>query len=343
MYIYVDNTHSLAKKEEVSEQELHSYVQLMFSQEANIGEMEMDGILALWKEKGMTSHDCVFRLRKILQMKKIGHGGTLDPDAEGVLPICIGKGVKVIEYLVDSGKTYEGEVTLGFSTTTEDISGEIVAESRMSSMLATSEIDEAMKVFVGEITQIPPMYSAVKVNGKRLYEYAREGISVSRPKRKVNILSFDRISEPIFNEKEGTQSFRFCVECGKGTYIRTLAVDLGKRLGLESHLSNLTRIKSAGLNYYEAHTLGEIEEAVKTGIFEEFLFPIEIGIADFPQIDLNDELYQKVKNGARLVYSELGLISRLNSQIALFYRKKLISIYQNHPEKEGILKPSKVF
>jgi tRNA pseudouridine55 synthase len=223
------------------------------------------------------------------------------------------------------------------------MSGEIIAESRMDSMLATSEIDAVMKMFVGEITQIPPMYSAVKVNGKCLYEYAREGISIERSKRKAHILSFDRTSEPIFDEKEGTQSFRFRVECGKGVYIRTLAVDLGKKLGLESHLSDLTRTKSAGINYYETHALDEVEEAVKAGIFEEFLFPIEIGVADFPRIDLNDELYQKVKHGARLAWNELGLTSRLNSLIALFYREKLISIYQNHPEKEGILKPSKVF
>ncbi len=140
----------------------------------------MDGILPLWKERGMTSHDCVFKLRKILHTKKIGHGGTLDPDVEGVLPICVGKGTKVIEYMVDSGKTYEGEITLGFATTTEDVSGEIVEKKPVTTPLSTEQIDQAMAEMTGEITQIPPMFSAVKVNGKRLYEYGGLKWSVAK-------------------------------------------------------------------------------------------------------------------------------------------------------------------
>ena len=157
----------------------------------------MDGILPLWKERGMTSHDCVFKLRKILHTKKIGHGGTLDPDVEGVLPICVGKGTKVIEYMVDSGKTYEGEITLGFATTTEDVSGEIVEKKPVTTPLSTEQIDQAMAEMTGEITQIPPMFSAVKVNGKRLYEYARNGEEVERPQRKAMIYSFERTSDPF--------------------------------------------------------------------------------------------------------------------------------------------------
>ncbi len=122
----------------------------------------MDGLLTLWKERGMTSHDCVFKLRKILHTKKIGHGGTLDPDVDGVLPICIGKATKVIEYLTDSGKIYVGEITLGFSTTTEDRSGERVETKPVDMSLSEEKIDEVMASFIGEITQIPPMYSAVK-------------------------------------------------------------------------------------------------------------------------------------------------------------------------------------
>ncbi len=122
----------------------------------------MDGLLPLWKERGMTSHDCVFKLRKILHTKKIGHGGTLDPDVDGVLPICIGKATKVIEYLTDSGKIYVGEITLGFSTTTEDRSGERVETKPVDMSLSEEKIDEVMASFIGEITQIPPMYSAVK-------------------------------------------------------------------------------------------------------------------------------------------------------------------------------------
>lgn len=215
----------------------------------------MDGILPLWKERGMTSHDCVFKLRKILHTKKIGHGGTLDPDVEGVLPICVGKGTKVIEYMVDSGKTYEGEITLGFATTTEDVSGEIVEKKPVTTPLSTEQIDQAMAEMTGEITQIPPMFSAVKVNGKRLYEYARNGEEVERPQRKAMIYSFERTSEPIFNESAQTQSWRFKVVCGKGTYVRTLSVDTGKKLGYPAHMSDLTRTASGGLQAAQCLTL----------------------------------------------------------------------------------------
>jgi tRNA pseudouridine55 synthase len=302
----------------------------------------LNGILALWKEKGVTSHDCVFRLRKILRTKKIGHGGTLDPDVEGVLPICIGQGTKVIEYLVDVGKTYEGEVTLGFATTTEDASGAVVAESRLLRPVANQEIDQAVQFFIGEITQIPPIYSAVKVNGKCLYEYARANQSVERLTRKVQIFSFERISDPTFDKQKGIQSFKFRVECGKGVYIRTLAVDLGKKLGYAAHMSALIRTKAAGLNYYEAHTLKEIEEVMANGNLSEFLFPIEVGVAAFSRIDLTADLYQKVKNGARLIYEEIGLVSSPTSLLALFYNEKVVALYQKHPEKKRMIKPKKV-
>ena len=138
------------------------------------------GIINLKKEAGMTSHDAVFRLRRLLREKKIGHGGTLDPDVVGVLPIAVGKATRVLEYMTDSGKVYEGEVTLGFSTTTEDSSGVLVAKTPVSKELSEAEVDEAIASLLGDITQIPPMYSAVKVNGKKLYEYARAGQTVER-------------------------------------------------------------------------------------------------------------------------------------------------------------------
>ena len=188
----------------------------------------MDGILPLWKEKGMTSFDCVYKVRKLLKTKKVGHSGTLDPEVDGVLPICIGKATKVVEYLHESNKVYQGEITLGFSTETEDAHGEIVSSSPIEIPFSIQEIDEKMQNFIGEITQIPPMYSAVKVNGKRLYEYARAGEEVERPVRKATIYNFRRISEPVYNEETKTQSWMFEVSCSKGTYVRTLSVDLGK-------------------------------------------------------------------------------------------------------------------
>lgn len=302
----------------------------------------MEGLLPLWKERGMTSHDCVFKLRKILHTKKIGHGGTLDPDVDGVLPICIGKATKVIEYLTDSGKTYKGEITLGYSTTTEDKSGEIVEQRAVTEALAEEQVDEAMAAFVGEITQIPPMYSAVKVNGRRLYEYARNNETVERPVRKAEIYRFERTSEIIWSKEAGTVSWRFEVECGKGTYVRTLAVDTGSKLGYPAHMSDLTRTASAGMDESQAMTLAEVASYMENGTIEEYLLPIETGVAKFKQVDIDETVWQKVKNGMRLDYQVFGLSEMPSEEIALFYQGKVVSIYQPNPKEKNKLKPSKV-
>ncbi|WP_430603708.1 tRNA pseudouridine(55) synthase [Enterococcus sp. DIV0724b] len=302
----------------------------------------MDGILPLWKEAGMTSHDCVFKLRKILHTKKIGHGGTLDPDVSGVLPICIGKGTKVIEYMVDSGKTYEGQITLGFSTSTEDASGETVERVTLSKPFSTEEIDAAMQTMTGEITQIPPMFSAVKVNGKRLYEYARNGEEVERPVRKAMIYSFERTNEPEFDREKGTQSWRFKVVCGKGTYVRTLSVDTGLVLGVPAHMSDLTRTASGGLTAEQSLTLAQVAAIMEQNTISETLLPIETAIEHFPRIDLSAALYQKVKNGVRLTPAELSLNEMPEDLVALFYQDQVVSLYMAHPTKQNILKPSKV-
>ncbi|NMP58886.1 tRNA pseudouridine(55) synthase TruB [Enterococcus mundtii] len=302
----------------------------------------MEGLLPLWKERGMTSHDCVFKLRKILHTKKIGHGGTLDPDVDGVLPICIGKATKVIEYLTDSGKTYKGEITLGYSTTTEDKSGEIVEQRAVTEALTEEQVDEAMAAFVGEITQIPPMYSAVKVNGRRLYEYARNNETVERPVRKAQIYRFERTSEILWSKEAGTVSWRFEVECGKGTYVRTLAVDTGSKLGYPAHMSDLTRTASAGMDESQAITLAEVASYMENGTIEEYLLPIETGVAKFEQVDIDETVWQKVKNGMRLDYQVFGLSEMPSEEIALFYQGKVVSIYQPNPKEKNKLKPSKV-
>lgn len=294
----------------------------------------MEGLLPLWKERGMTSHDCVFKLRKILHTKKIGHGGTLDPDVDGVLPICIGKATKVIEYLTDSGKTYKGEITLGYSTTTEDKSGEIVEQRAVTEALTEEQVDEAMAAFVGEITQIPPMYSAVKVNGRRLYEYARNNETVERPVRKAQIYRFERTSEILWSKEAGTVSWRFEVECGKGTYVRTLAVDTGSKLGYPAHMSDLTRTASAGMDESQAITLAEVVSYMENGTIEEYLLPIETGVAKFKQVDIDETVWQKVKNGMRLDYQVFGLSEMPSEEIALFYQGKVVSIYQPNPKEK---------
>src|SRR5690606_17020001 len=147
----------------------------------------MDGILPLWKPAGMTSHDCVVKLRRILKTKKIGHTGTLDPGVEGVLPMCIGRATKIAQFVTEMGKSYRAEVTIGIATTTEDADGEIVSQKKVDKTFTRDEIEKVLASLTGEIEQIPPMYSSVKVKGRPLYEYARKGIEVERPRRKVNI------------------------------------------------------------------------------------------------------------------------------------------------------------
>lgn len=291
----------------------------------------LSGMINVKKEAGMTSHDVVFRLRKILREKKIGHGGTLDPDVVGVLPIALGKGTRLIEFMQEEGKAYEGEVTLGFSTTTEDASGEVVATTPVPNSLTEEQIDEVMKSFVGTITQVPPMYSAVKVNGRKLYEYARAGQEVERPERQVVIHSFERTSPLVFEGDLARFSFR--VKCGKGTYVRTLSVDLGAKLGLASHMSRLVRTSSSGLTIDEALTLAQIEEKVADNDWS-FLLPIERGVGDLPQIEVSQEVKTEISYG-RFVQLERG-----EALIAAFYEEKIIAILE---KREGLYKPRKVF
>lgn len=302
----------------------------------------MDGILPLWKERGMTSHDCVFKLRKILHMKKIGHGGTLDPDVAGVLPICIGKGTKVIEFLTAMGKSYEGEITLGFSTTTEDASGELVQASPIEYPFSEQEIDQAMAQLAGEITQIPPMYSAVKVNGRRLYDYARNNETVERPKRVVSIQSFKRSSKAVYDSQRKIQSWRFEVDCGKGVYVRTLAVDTAKLLGVSGHMSDLTRTQSAGFTQEQAVSLKQVEKAVQKNCLAEIILPIEYGVQMFKRVDIDEQLWQKVRNGMRLSYESFDLREMPQETIALFYQNQVVSLYQPNLKEVGQLKPLKV-
>ena len=300
----------------------------------------MDGILPLWKEKGMTSFDCVYKVRKLLKTKKVGHSGTLDPEVDGVLPICIGKATKVVENLHEANKVYQGEITLGFSTETEDAHGEIVASSPIKNPFSIQEIDEKMQSFIGEITQIPPMYSAVKVNGKRLYEYARAGEEVERPVRKAMIYDFRRISEPVYNEESKTQSWKFEVSCSKGTYVRTLSVDLGKALGVEAHMSLLTRVKSGPFQTDDCITLEELNELAQQDKAQEALKPVDLVFKDYPRMDLTQEEFIRFKNGAILSRSEFP---QIEAPTACYYEGQLVSIYGLHPIKKGLLKPIKMF
>ncbi|WP_010282329.1 tRNA pseudouridine(55) synthase TruB [Bacillus timonensis] len=300
----------------------------------------MDGILLLNKPKGMTSHDCVFKVRKLVKMKKVGHTGTLDPDVSGVLPVCLGRATKIVEYVTAANKTYEGEVTLGFSTTTEDASGEIVGEKRVDREIMKEEVVNVLHSLTGEIIQTPPMYSAVKVNGKRLYEYARKGIVIDRPSRNITIHKLELISD--INQNDQTVSFRFRVTCSKGTYVRTLAVQMGEKLGYPSHMSDLRRTSSGEFTLEQCITLDELEHIVKTGTIQEHLLSIEGALSHLLKFTINDKVAEKVKNGSVLPVPEELHDLRIGEPIAILHDEKILAIYQRHPDKPQLIKPIKV-
>lgn len=324
----------------------------------------LNGILNVYKEAGWTSFDVVAKLRCILKTKKIGHGGTLDPSVTGVLPIAVGKSTRLLEYMEAAGKIYEGQLTIGFSTETEDADGAIVNQTPVKNNLTESEIDSAMSRFVGKIKQIPPMYSAVKINGKKLYEYARAGQTIERPAREITIKSFVRTSPIDWNKEEGLVTFSFKVECSKGTYVRTLAVDLADSLGYAGHMSKLQRTASNGLLIKDAIKLSKIEEIQESGKLSTILYPAEYAVSDLPRVNLTTVQFDMARVGKKFAQSDwtnevetadssvnktkqqeylLTDLSLLTTEkFAAFYNDKLVAVYMKHPEKEGIWKPNKV-
>ncbi|MED3724959.1 tRNA pseudouridine(55) synthase TruB [Priestia filamentosa] len=298
----------------------------------------MEGIIVIDKPKGMTSHDCVFKLRKILRTKKIGHTGTLDPEVTGVLPMCVGRATKVVEYLTASSKTYEGEVTFGRSTTTEDVWGEVVEEREVTETFTKERIETVFESLTGTIVQTPPMYSAVKVNGKRLYEYARNGESVERPSREVTIEKLEIIEE---NLTGAFPTVRFRVTCSKGTYVRTLAVMMGEALGYPAHMSYLRRIGSGAFTEEDCVTLEELSKAAEEGTVDKYFLSIEKALSHLPKWTINDTLAKKVKNGAVLSRpEEISIDTPL--WLVLNEEGKLLALYKHHETKEGKIKPAKI-
>lgn len=299
----------------------------------------MNGILPLWKERGMTSHDCVFKLRKILKTKKVGHTGTLDPGVEGVLPICIGSATKIAEYLTDAGKSYEAIVSIGRSTTTEDAEGEIVEEDDSFKTITKEQLEMALQRLTGEIEQTPPMYSAVKVNGKKLYEYARKGEIIERPTRKVTIYSLQLLdNQEQFEGKEVT--FRIRIACSKGTYIRTLAVQIGECLGYPAHMASLVRTSSGTFLKEHCVTLSEVEDAMVNEKISEYILPLEFALSHFPFIEIDETNKKQILNGQVLPKHEL---LEQHDKIVYSMNEKALAVYIVHPTKPGLMKPEKMF
>ncbi|OZM58615.1 tRNA pseudouridine(55) synthase TruB [Lottiidibacillus patelloidae] len=298
---------------------------------------QYNGVLPLHKPRGMTSHDCVAIIRRMLKTRKVGHTGTLDPEVNGVLPICIGKATKIVQYVTDFPKEYEAEISLGKSTTTEDQTGETVEEVAVTNSFTKEEINAVLQKFTGEITQIPPMYSAVKVNGRKLYEYARAGETVERPERTIKIHNIELLDNTeIFSGNPLTFSIR--VACSKGTYIRTLATDIGKALGYPAHMSSLVRTASGPFTLEDTFTFEQLEELLKEDN-HGFLVSVEEALKHFPKWVVNDKLALKISNGAVLEITE-----DLPEKFVVYDESgRCLAIYQKHPTKTGLIKPEKVF
>ncbi|KRO04989.1 tRNA pseudouridine synthase B [Levilactobacillus paucivorans] len=299
----------------------------------------MNGIIPLYKERGLTSFDCVAKLRHILHTKKVGHSGTLDPSVDGVLPICIGSATKVVPYLMGSGKIYRGTLTLGLATTTEDLDGDVIDRQPLTTAFTADQLIQAAAALTGTIQQTPPMYSAVKVNGRKLYEYARAGETVERPTRTITVTRFDLTTPGDFDAEQGTQTVAFEIACSKGTYVRTLAVDLGRQLGVPAVMASLTRIKSGGFTLDQAVTLDEVAAAMAAEDLSPILRPIDYALTQYPHVALSERLWGLVKNGVFLDQAQVGSTEPI---VALSYAGATKCLYQFLPEKQQY-KPLKMF
>lgn len=248
----------------------------------------INGIVNVYKEVGFTSHDVIAKLRGILKQRKIGHTGTLDPDATGVLPVCLGKATKLCDILTETDKTYEVVLKLGLTTDTQDISGTTLKRHEVN--VDTEEVIRCIQSFVGEYMQIPPMYSALKVNGKKLYELAREGKEVERKPRKVVFREIEiiGISLPQVTLK---------VTCSKGTYIRTLCHDIGERLGCGGCMESLIRTKVGIFEIEDSRTLCEIEAIMRNGKIDELVRTIDSMFLQLPAITMKAEHDSRIYNG----------------------------------------------
>ncbi len=232
----------------------------------------MNGVINIYKEKGYTSHDVVAKLRGILKMKRIGHTGTLDPEAEGVLPVCIGTATKLCDMLTDKIKQYRAVICFGIATDTEDMTGKIIQE--LSVTVGEAELQTVLQQFIGSYEQIPPMYSAIKIDGKKLYEIAREGKVIERKGRLVTIHSIELQSISL-DEQQHLLEAEITVTCGKGTYIRSLCRDIGEALGTCACMKSLIRTKSDDFEITNSIKLSEVEQYVATGKIEKYILPVE--------------------------------------------------------------------
>lgn len=257
------------------------------------------GIIIVNKERGLTSHQVIAKLRRILRQTEIGHTGTLDPEAEGVLVVGLGQATRSFSFLDESVKTYRAEVILGQRTETQDASGRIITE-HLKTNVSLEILTQAIKELTGDIRQIPPMYSAVKINGQKLYDLARQGVTVERNARPITVYSW--VIEGPKSNYGFKESFVSVISCSKGTYIRTLIDDLGERLGCGAHMGSLLRLQSGIFQLEQGITLDQISDLVKEGRLNERIISITDALKHLPSIYLEQEDLIKVNNGGKLSF-----------------------------------------
>lgn len=300
----------------------------------------MDGIINVYKERGYTSFDVVAKLRGILHERRIGHTGTLDPEAEGVLPVCVGQATKACELLLDKDKEYEAVILFGMETDTQDITGKILSNRVVTA--DAKEAEQALLSFVGTYQQIPPMYSALKVNGRKLCELAREGKTVERAPRPVTIYSikiletiFSQISERSISDEN---TIRFLVTCSKGTYIRTLCEDVGRKLGCGGCMKSLKRTRVSSFLESESYTLSEIERIDKDGRIGEILMPIDRLFLSYPVLRMRAGADKSLHNGNKLYPGEVFLEAKEEGMEASFRvydsSGKFYALYRYDPAQD---------
>jgi len=297
---------------------------------ASLRKQRISGILNLDKPAGMTSHDVVARVRHLLGIRKVGHAGTLDPMATGVLLICLGQATRVAEYLMRSDKIYRAEIRLGVTTDTHDAEGQVIKTAKVN--VGEEEVREALASFVGQIEQVPPMYSALKREGIPLYRLARKGIVVERKPRTVKVHRIKLLdwSPPLVTIE---------VTCSPGTYIRALARDLGERLGCGAHLAALTRLASGRFTLDEAVSLDKLAEAAAQGRWQELLHPLDAALQDFPAVTLDEAAERRVRFGQQVAIEHSGPEPFCR---AYSTRGELVALLRYDPQT-GLWQPKKVF
>lgn len=297
----------------------------------------INGIINIFKEKNFTSHDVVAKMRGILKQKKIGHTGTLDPDATGVLLVCLGNATKLCDIITDRTKEYEAEMLFGVTTDTQDISGKVIKTSDV--IPSDEEIKKSIEKFSKSYMQLPPMYSALKVNGKKLVDLAREGVEVERKKRLVNIYSLE-----ILELKYPKAKLR--VKCGKGTYIRTLCHDIGESLGCGASLTSLIRTEVSGFRAENAITLNTLEKLRDEDKIKDILISTDRVFEDLKKLYVNDESRKYAYNGNKLNnknFTKLDTYFSNNEKVCIYdLDKKFLGVYE-FLENENAFKPYKLF